>query len=104
MVQLCLSNHVITMCQAIKATTVTAQDAFRPGEAEPIRSRYPRFAKGNTLFSANTEGGFDERGGRDWAELGDWAWASLFADLDNDGWEDLLVTNGYITGTEEDDL
>lgn len=26
----------------------------------------------------------------------DWSWAALFADLDNDGWKDLLVTNGYL--------
>lgn len=25
----------------------------------------------------------------------DWSWAPLFADYDNDGWKDLLVTNGY---------
>jgi len=25
----------------------------------------------------------------------DWSWASLFADLDNDGWKDLFITNGY---------
>ena len=24
----------------------------------------------------------------------DWSWAPLFADLDNDGWQDLLITNG----------
>jgi len=24
----------------------------------------------------------------------DWSWASLFADFDNDGWKDLLITNG----------
>ena len=26
----------------------------------------------------------------------DWSWAPLWADLDNDGWKDLLVTNGYL--------
>jgi hypothetical protein len=26
----------------------------------------------------------------------DWSWAGLFADLDNDGWKDLLITNGYL--------
>jgi hypothetical protein len=26
----------------------------------------------------------------------DWSWCPLFADLDNDGWKDLLVTNGYL--------
>ncbi|WP_229311088.1 VCBS repeat-containing protein [Larkinella soli] len=25
----------------------------------------------------------------------DWSWAALFADVDNDGWKDLFVTNGY---------
>lgn len=25
----------------------------------------------------------------------DWSWAPIFADIDNDGWKDLLVTNGF---------
>lgn len=26
----------------------------------------------------------------------DWSWAPLAADLDNDGWKDLVITNGYV--------
>ncbi len=25
----------------------------------------------------------------------DWSWCPLFADLDNDGWKDIVITNGY---------
>ena len=43
------------------------------------------------------------RGGDYFAEIGqfsgvsntDWSWASLFTDLDNDGYKDLFITNGY---------
>ena len=43
------------------------------------------------------------RGGDYFSEIGqfsgvsntDWSWASLFTDLDNDGFKDLFITNGY---------
>lgn len=43
------------------------------------------------------------RGGGYFSEIGqfsgvsntDWSWASLFTDLDNDGYKDLFITNGY---------
>ena len=36
--------------------------------------------------------------------MGRWAWSSPFADINNDGWEDLLVANGFITGDNPADL
>jgi hypothetical protein len=35
---------------------------------------------------------------------GGWAWGSKFADLNNDGWEDLYVANGYLSQPDKDDL
>lgn len=33
----------------------------------------------------------------------DWSWAPLFADFDNDGHTDLIVTNGYLRDTQDKD-
>ena len=48
--------------------------------------------------------GVDDEGNVRFSEVGqlagisntDWSWAGLLADLDNDGWKDLVVTNGYL--------
>ena len=36
--------------------------------------------------------------------MGRWAWSSIFADVNNDGWEDLVVANGHLTQKRIDDL
>jgi hypothetical protein len=64
---------------------------------------FQRHARGNTLL-ANRSSGFRDHTTDAGVEMGRWAWASGFADLDNDGWEDLFVQNGYITGTDTHDL
>lgn len=38
---------------------------------------------------------FSEIGQLAGIEATDWSWSPLFADIDNDGWKDLLITNGY---------
>jgi hypothetical protein len=38
---------------------------------------------------------FSEIGQLAGVDATDWSWAPLFADLDNDGWKDLFITNGY---------
>ena len=37
-------------------------------------------------------------------ERGRWAWGTPFIDLDGDGWEDMLVGNGYVTSHDTGDL
>lgn len=38
---------------------------------------------------------FSEVGQQTGVYATDWSWSALFADFDNDGWRDILVTNGY---------
>jgi hypothetical protein len=36
--------------------------------------------------------------------MGRWAWASKFVDINNDGWEDATIMNGFVTNQEPEDL
>jgi hypothetical protein len=48
--------------------------------------------------------GVDQEGNVRFSEIGqlsgisntDWSWAGLMADFDNDGWKDIMITNGYL--------
>ena len=81
---------------------VTSQPDFPMAQDDSLLAVYRRFAKGNTLLSQAKPNHFLEQEGM--ATMGRWAWSSVFADLDNDGWQDLFVANGYITATEPEDL
>jgi len=49
----------------------------------------------NTLQVNNGRGSFSEIGQLAGIASTDWSWAALFADVDNDGWKDLFVSNGF---------
>ncbi len=54
---------------------------------------YPQYAK-NSLQLNNEGESFSEIASYSGIAATDWSWASLFADFDNDGIKDLLVSNG----------
>ena len=83
---------------------ITLQAAFQPHTEAATRQLLRRFAKGNTLFRNDGTGTFTDLHGQAGLERGRWAWSSIFADLNNDGWEDVVVANGYMTRTEKTDL
>ena len=83
---------------------ITTQSRFLAGAEGSTRQLYRRFAKGNSLFRNLGDGEFAEVGAEANVEMGRWAWSSLFADINNDGWQDLFVANGYITTADTGDL
>ncbi|WP_339136818.1 MAG: VCBS repeat-containing protein [Candidatus Electrothrix sp. GW3-4] len=76
---------------------VTFQEGFKY-ESPEVKARLQKFAKGNTLLRNHGDGKFHDKSEDAGVTMGRWAWASSFADLNNDGWEDLLVANGFLTG------
>ncbi len=54
----------------------------------------PQYVR-NTLQLQNTNHSFSEIGRLAKIHKTDWSWAPLFADLDNDGYKDLFISNGY---------
>jgi FG-GAP-like repeat len=63
-----------------------------------------KFAQGNTLYVAQPDGGFLERGMELNVNRGLWAFGSLFTDVDDDGRQELLVANGYLSHPNKKDL
>jgi len=57
----------------------------------------------NSLQVNNGRGIFSEIGALSNISQTDWSWSNLFADFDNDGWKDYLVTNGFKRDTKNND-
>ena len=83
---------------------ITFQDQFKPGISIADRASIQRHARGNTLFVNNGNGTFSDVSVESGTTMGRWAWSSLFVDLNNNGWEDIVVANGYLTAPDTNDL
>ena len=83
---------------------IASQQKFRAGDTAENRAGLLRLARGNSLFRNRGDGTFDDLGEPSGTVLGRWAWASLFADINNDSWDDLHVANGFYTRSDTDDL
>jgi hypothetical protein len=83
---------------------ITFQSQFLEGVDPGTRADFQRFARGNALFRNRGDGTFEDRSLQEAASVGRWAWASAFVDFNNDGWEDIVVANGFLTQDDPDDL
>lgn len=83
---------------------VMFQRRFGAGRSDTSTKLLRRYARGNTLYLNAGGGKFRDRSVAAGVTMGRWAWASKFADVNNDGWPDLVVANGQFTNEDTQDL
>ncbi|MGA2099527.1 MAG: FG-GAP-like repeat-containing protein [Candidatus Sulfotelmatobacter sp.] len=98
---------------------ISMLDMFKKSSPADVRMLYHKHAMGNSLFlngshsnqngSANTGDsqrarGFEDRTAAAGVGIGRWAWSSDSWDFDHDGFADLYVTNGMVSGPKREDL
>ncbi|MCA9247894.1 MAG: VCBS repeat-containing protein [Planctomycetales bacterium] len=83
---------------------VTYQRQFRPGDDAQTLAHLRRMARGNTLFANGGHGKFRDASLAADVTMGRWAWGSNFVDVNNDGRQDLLIANGFVSAPDLRDL
>jgi len=77
---------------------------FHPSEPDDIRALYHRHMQGNSLYRNHGDGNFENIGQQAGVEMGRWSWSTDSWDFDNDGYSDLYVANGYVSGAGDRDV
>jgi tetratricopeptide (TPR) repeat protein len=83
---------------------ISNQQQFHEKAPEAIRALYQRHARGNALYRNAGDGTFQNVGREAGVEMGRWSWCSDFWDFDHDGFTDLYIANGYLSGKETNDV
>jgi tetratricopeptide (TPR) repeat protein/peroxiredoxin len=83
---------------------ISTQEIFQKDAPEATRALYRKHAMGNSLFRNNREGVFQDQSASAGVEMGRWSWSSDAWDFDHDGFPDLYITNGMVSGTSHEDL
>jgi tetratricopeptide (TPR) repeat protein len=97
---------------------VSTQDIFQKDAPEEVRALYRKHAMGNSLFRntgfrntesvGNKDGTFQDVSTSGGVAMGRWSWSSDAWDFDHDGFPDLYIANGMISGpsrpTQVEDL
>ena len=77
---------------------LTHQARFQSAADETVRGYYQRHARGNSLFLNDQGRGFRDGSEASGALDGGWAWGGIALDWSLDGFPDLVVPNGFLTG------
>ena len=77
---------------------ISTQEIFQRAAPEAARELYRKHAMGNSLLRNRGNGTFENATRFDGGGMGRWSWSSDAWDFDHDGYADLYVANGMISG------
>jgi hypothetical protein len=83
----------------IKNVTDLEEDKYYAFERVGFHHQYMR----NVLSKNNGNGTFTDIAHYAGVEATDWSWSTLIEDFDNDGWQDIFVSNGYLRDMQDKD-
>jgi tetratricopeptide (TPR) repeat protein/peroxiredoxin len=82
---------------------ISSQVNFKESAPEHVRALYRKHAMGNSLFR-DSGASFEDRTAVAGVGMGRWSWSSDSFDFDHDGFPDLYIANGMVSGTSRQDL
>src|SRR5207302_1269570 len=83
---------------------ISTQQIFQKAAPEKVRAMYRKHAIGNSLFRNNGDGSFHDASFPAGVGMGRWSWSCDAWDFDHDGFSDLYITNGMVSGAAREDL
>jgi len=84
---------------------VTAQAPFQQDAPAKVRNFYRKHSMGNSLFHGSQTGkSMFQEAQQAGVGMGRWSWSSDAWDFDHDGFPDLYITNGMVSGPARSDL
>ena len=98
-----LDLYVSDMWEA-SGQRVNMQEAFFQRLPADVYALYRHHAKGNSLFRNLVDGHFEDRSAAAGVERSGWSWSNHAWDFDHDGFLDLYIANGMISGPNRRDL
>ena len=91
-------------CGLLPANAFQSENNFRENSPAPVRALYRKHAMGNSLFRNENDDLFQDKTRAAGVDIGRWAWSSDSWDFDHDGFPDLYITNGMVSGPLHEDL
>jgi Flp pilus assembly protein TadD len=83
---------------------ISMQEIFQRNAPAAVRALYRKHTMGNSVLRNRGDGAFEDSTAPSGAGMGRWSWSSDAWDFDHDGFPDLYIANGMLSGPVREDL